>query len=1387
MLFLSLKNSNLNIIQFPILKNSRQTLKELPLEESIKLVCEAITNDEVMQLKSRLVTLETQNRRGLLNFQDYTTERNKLQWSWIEIINLLSETEIQQITEQSFLKLNPEKISARFLAASHRLNDWKSDFQNIPNSHIRRAETNQIIQWIDAPLPRDEKGIALLAGDAGTGKSVVLRDVLLALQDRGTPVLGIKADQYCVESIQKLEEILHLKGGIEEMVWALAQEKGRVVVLIDQIDALSQSLSARRIYLENFTNLVQALAEIPEARIVVSCRKYDLQNDHEFAFYRRQKAFEISFLSEEEVHGILQKLSGNLPKLPNDLMGLLKTPLHLDVFCRVFRPDLAFEKITVLRDLYDELWLQKVVEIKTAEEKAVVPEKIEQLIFELARKMYADQDLTVASKLFRTQFSKELEYLKSEGIVLESKEGLTFFHQTFYDFSFAKQFVKSGVAVEKYLLDNGQNLHIRACLKMMLEFLREDDRTEYLRVLRAILSGPEFYFHVKSLALSLLGYVKKPFAEEMQLARDLIFTNPDLFKAFLASVKSREWLLFLLDEKQPQRLVETAPFGDTLSADSRERFLEILNGFQLRHLPESRDELLRFVADLPEIEGKIWLVQNALRNVGTWDNPLTFKLFETYASNMHDIFFSKFLEDAAESDLNWSLRHLKKAIQKVAEANTVGFGELRFEHSLAKLIEHLIEKHPEPTFDLLLDFQMQRLLLPDNSHRPIKPNAIFNDFPIFLIDIDEDGRDYTQLFPLLIKSVRVLARAGSPRFSRFVYKNLESLSATRLLILVEGFRANPSANMVEIARFFPIFIENKGVDTFSILAWRVRRLLKETFSEFSEVQKRQLISLVSQIESDDEREWATENNRPDWIGNVRFKWLKCLPENDIVQIPEVAEIFRELSDRFPISEDEEPNKIKSYLVGPPLEQHEYDDMTFEDWKASFSKFDKEYQPERASRKGGSLEHARQFEAEVKKQPDYYFPLIEELISIVDLPKTYLIHGLDGLKEAKYAPERLLFLFKKILPTLADFDVFEVRRLVGLCSVFSNEEIEDDLVVEFLAKMAMVHPDPEDAKTQIVINNGAQDSTYLSGFQTVRGSAVHLLPYFYYFKKYESLIFQTLEHVAEQDLLMVRSQMMPRLALLTNLDKARSLRLFLRLIRDSEAAIMEHSAWSAQYFARQNFEAVQLYFENALAHPKIAKDMGVILGLTYVFERSDALDLLNRFFEKSDEAKAGAIDVAAHNLCDEDGKLIPRSLELFGLFLEESSDTVIHAYDIAFRHLKPADFPYLQPTLKRFSKTVVARKNPRPFYEYLISCAKSEPEACLDLVENFAEYEKPNIQYAGYYDNEPLKVVLNAYHTLWGKKIKDHVLLKKALFLFDAMLLDDRFRRDAEAVLEVVER
>jgi len=1302
----------------------------------------------------------------------------------------ISETEVVYLITPPDLKKNilPDDVVLKFKQASHLLFQWKGDFEKLSNSHLPRKETTQLLNWIEAPLTLEEKGITLLVGEPGSGKSVILRDVLHVLEERQIPVLGIKADRYCVESIQDLEKRLNLREGIETMTRVLMRTSDRVVVLIDQIDALSQSLSARREYLDTFNQLVASLIDVPGVRIVISCRTYDLQNDHDFSHYRRQKHIKVGKLEIAEVTSILQRLPGKIPKLSNDLLELLRIPLYLDVFCRVYRVNLPLEKIKALQDLYSELWQQKVVEISPPTEKKVSTEKCAQLIDKLAQAMYAGQNLAVSAKPFRADFLHELKYLKSEGIIYETQENVAFFHQTFYDFAFARQFTESGDSIEKYLHDNGQSLHIRACLKMMIEFLRERDPQEYLRVYRAILPSPDYYFHIKSLLISVLGFVKKPNDAEIQLVQDLILTEPSLFKAFLASINSREWLLFLFEEKKLDSLFlpdSIALSDDGLERERNESRMQMLNSLLTRHLPESSNEVLEFLWTLPETAPQTWLIQNALNKLESWDNPLTFKLFDAFGGNINNAFFDDFMKKAAMSDLTWALGHLKTAIEKQVVDKESSYGELRFEYSLAKLIEYFTEAFPEPTFDLLLEAQTQRLFAPEVETQQIDSIKIIRDFPWFSFDLDDDRRDSTGLFSLLIGCVRILARNESSRFERFVSENSDSNSATMLLILVEGFRANPITYISDIARFFKIFLENKGFDSTDNLDWRARQLLKESYPLFTNLQRESIIHLVAQIESESEKEWAMENNKPEWIGHIRFKWLKYLPEADLIQVPNVGETFRELEQQFPEFEDREPNRIRVYGIGPPMEEYEYTNMMLSEWKSSFSQFDEKFEHKWGSSKGGLEQHARKFEDEVKKRPDFFYPLIEELIEVSNLSKEYLIHGLRGLKEAKYSPESILDLFKKI--DLTDWEESQVYWLVSLCGYFVNEKIEDDYFFHFLVQMATIHPDPKDESIKVRVNKDENKSVYVTGFNTVRGSATHLLPYCYYLQQHESLLFETLENIAEHDLLSVRSQMMPRLALLTNLDKPRTLRLFLLLTQDNESVVMEHSAWSAQYLARQDFDGMKPYIERALAHPNLHENMGIILALTWVFGRNDALPLLNRYVEQSDKAKAGAIEVAAHNILDEHGEPISRSLELFARFLGESGEEVIHAYDAAFRQLKPLDFPHLQPMFVQFAQTVIVRKNPRPFYEYLITCATSFPEQCLDLVDGFAQYEKPDIRYSGYYDREPLKVVINAYNTLWGRRKKDLVLLDKALRLFDRMLLDDRFRRDAETALDEVER
>ena len=84
----------------------------------------------------------------------------------------------------------------------------------------------------------------MLLDQAGMGKTVVIRDVLCDLDAKGVDVLAIKADQQLSDAtnLSDVQNKLGLPYSVEQTVERLAK-LGRVVVLIDQVDALSLSLA----------------------------------------------------------------------------------------------------------------------------------------------------------------------------------------------------------------------------------------------------------------------------------------------------------------------------------------------------------------------------------------------------------------------------------------------------------------------------------------------------------------------------------------------------------------------------------------------------------------------------------------------------------------------------------------------------------------------------------------------------------------------------------------------------------------------------------------------------------------------------------------------------------------------------------------------------------------------------------------------------------------------------------------------------------------------------------------------------------------------------------------------------------------------------------------
>jgi hypothetical protein len=111
---------------------------------------------------------------------------------------------------------------------------------------------------------------------------------------------------------------------------------------------------------------------------------------------------------------------------------------------------------------------------------------------------------------------------------------------------------------------------------------------------------------------------------------------------------------------------------------------------------------------------------------------------------------------------------------------------------------------------------------------------------------------------------------------------------------------------------------------------------------------------------------------------------------------------------------------------------------------------------------------------------------------------------------------------------------------------------------------------------------------------------------------------------------------------------------------------------------------------------------------------------------------------------------------------------------------------LLPLLKKYSRSVVVRKQPGYFFEYLLKCCREFPKECIDLLNTSAGYEVADITRAGYYEpGLPIKVLVGAYNSLNTTQYSDERYLKKGLNLFDRLLQQPSFRNAAEKVMESV--
>ncbi|MEN2412150.1 NACHT domain-containing protein [Flavobacterium mesophilum] len=1280
--------------------------------------------------------------------------------------------------------------------ASFYLENVSNFFGDNTTTHIDRKETVQIYDWIKRDLHVNEKNVFIVEAEKGYGKTVILKDLLSKLNEEKIDSLGIKADKYYASSRQELEEIIFQKQNIhvEDIARTYNKNGKLLVIIVDQLDALSQSLSSNREYLQTYNRLIADLSYFNNVRIIVSTRSFDLNYDAEISLYKKTEytKLKIELISEESIKEVLAKYK--IHNASKKLLELLSIPNHLDIFCRI--PDKKDrDTLTSLKDLFDVLWDQLIGSQKEL--------NLKDILYKISNKMYEQQQIITLNLFDNSQ--KELNYLKSNTLIVESDKELQFFHQTFYDYTFSRQFVESKKSLENYIKKNSQSLYVRSVTKMVVEYYREYDHKEYIRLLRKLIGSSYYRFHLKTLVISSLAAMKKPTEDEKYVAAKYVLPDFSYTQLFITEVKSSGWFNFLIEKDIPliyfqyskkwyhvvyeklvkKKIIKNDFFFDyNFEKQKSERITLNLRLFD-NNSKENIETILNYLPRVHDFDGKTNFMENFLFDLDVWSTPKLLPLFDIYLApnetdkNKDVFWFYHTLEKIITLDCDFVFNKIKKIILRDFIEGGM-FAD--FSHDQTTLFEKINEIYPDKAFKFF--FEIYNLVVEENRYEDKyeKAGSILYDSYVFSSDIEDSDSDNAEFFIQKKLSDYIMSNAKSKSFfiSFFnAYKDSNSISILKILIL--GLIEYPGLYKTEILDFIKIIYVKNGFNTADDkFQFYLRTLIGKCISMYNDKEKAELVEIIMSVKDPTEiyslPRKESRNKFGSCYGKKKYLFLDLLPEEERNGIPIIKKTYLELQRRFP------DFKIKPFRnrrvtwssVGAPLPAKAYAKMDMKNWKETIIKYGDTYTREinALTSKGEKSEHARALEDAVCSDPDKFYPFLFELLKDSSISPDYLASGINGLIKAKFDASLVLPLFHE--HTKRHLNSFNSLCAVRNIDYFIDHKIVDKELITFL--------------TNLLLNSSDSDKIVRSkdplteSLNTMRGAAAHRIIKCSYNYMFQEDIFRVLEQIAEDKDDAVKAGILYNLAYLNNFDLERSFRIFLRITDTDNFELIKNSFKSAAYFRNAYYEEMKPLFRKIIENEELHKNGGVLIALNWISGLDKEKIFYNSFVSKSVTANLELLRTAEANII-KDGEMDAKCMDIFFQFLNCNKDFANVYSGFVLRKFTVANFKMFFPFMKKYARSEVFRSEPRYFLKYLMQCSKDFPVECLELVRVMSFKKGPNFKNRGQYDSEPVQLILSIYSSLNNNFKSNKKEIQVSLKIFDNMMRLDHLRYSANSALD----
>lgn len=1243
-----------------------------------------------------------------------------------------------------------------YLKARHRL---------IQDSLIPRLSTQELLAKIDQ---NETNGAdCVLTGKAGGGKTgCVIECVETLRQSDDVSVLAFRLDRIKpVSSTKELGEYLGLEESPALVLKTAAEAMSRdSVLIIDQLDAVSTTSGRSAEFFEIVEDLldeVRGLRNSVKFHVIVVCRKFDWENDHRLHRPLGKDCAEVSVtdFSMEEVKSVLQDGGFKAELFATRQLELLGLPQNLSLFLDTNHDPGSRPTFFTQKDLFDPYWEER----RQAVKNRIDPPSDHwmDVIQMLCKTMTESQQLS-ALKETLDQFQPEyLKSMVSEGVLSYDQNRYSFGHEAFFDYCFARVFMRKQESLTEFLKKSEQHLFRRAQVRQVLIYLRDADPERYCKELNALLTDENIRDHLKDLAVAVAVDTPDPKEAEWNVLAPWIESELEAIKSGTPNPNkfaSLVWNRFFSSQTWFQIADKKGLIADWLSSET-DKLVNTGVYYVRYHQRYSGDR----VADLlkPFVgKGGDWpqRFKSVIQSANLANSRRLFELFlrliddgtldgDTKENSWYN------LQSLADARPDWSIEVLShwllrrfSVIQKTVDdrgspnwRGLLNHNDLgaNYIFQAATRVPNKFVRHVLPVILKIFD----AAVVPDREALP-KHDAVWQRRPLWC------GNEYEPIHEAcrntLALAVEKLAENKSGRIAEILadLRSRETYLANFLLLRAYTAGATHFADDAVSELCKKTWRSECGYSDSPY--WIAIQLIEAITPLCSDENRAKLEEAILDYTTDYERSSAGYKER----GRACFALLLGIPVEFRSQRAQAR--YAELERKFGEAKFE-PQGIQGGLVVSPIEESAEKQMTDDQWLKAIKKYNSEGRiPGADILKGGARELASSLQGRVQEEPERFARLSLRFSS--ETNPVYIEHTLRGLKEINGFTGLKLDVCRKAYSEFCDECGKEIAHLLGSI----KEPLSDD-AVQMLIWLATEHPDPE---KELWNERATGDTPYYGGdilncgINTARGRAAWAICDLisndaFYIDRFRT----TIEGLVKDRSLSVRACAASILFYTANHDWEFSFEQFSRLIEPqddqthSDCLLANPDVYRFIYYGlRDHFGRFQDVIARMLRSevPDTSEAGARLASLAVLYQYSEAADLVEEAFRGNPSQRRGVAQVASANIGHEDYQSWSEQ-KLLRLFDDPDSDVRAEAVG-CFHKLQEQPLRSYANLINKFCDSAAYQEGSFYLFSILEESSHQLPSITYIVCKKFLDQFSDEAGSIGTSSHDSVaKLVLRTYH------------------------------------------